>query len=230
MYETTHILVSKNAERLFSLLLLLYPEQYRKKFGQEMHLLFFEMYQEELTTKGSVGFVFLLLQISDITKSVIVQHRDLMTKIGMKKYIQHTLRINKYNMIGFFFLAPFLLMFITDLVSRILQGDLMHYNRPVYHYLSHTPLYWTPILYTIVIMFPLLAIVFNVIPLLQQKRKTVFTWFFVRKNLITLLIILAGIGCISIIKLHDFLPCMIHGMLRGGLAHFSQMFPYCQKA
>jgi hypothetical protein len=230
MYETTHVPVSKNAERLFGLLLFLYTEQYRRKFGEEMHLLFVEMYHEEIAEKGNVGLGFWLSQVADITKSVIEQHRDVMMKIGMKKYLQQTVHINRYNVIGFLFLVPFLLMFITDLVSRIAQGDLTHYNRPVYHYLSQTPLYWTPVLYTIVIIFPLLAIVSNVIPLLQQKRKTVFSWVFVRKNLITLLIILAGLGCISIIKLHDFLPCMIHGILRGGLAHFSQMFPYCQKA
>jgi hypothetical protein len=230
MYETTHVSVSRNAERMFALLLRLYPEQYRRKFGNEMHLLFSEMYQEELSAKGSIGLGFWFSQFIDITKSVIEQHKELVLKIGMKKYLQQTLHISKYNVIGFIFLLPFLLMFATDLISRIAQGDLTHYNRPVYHYLSQTPLYWTPVLFSIVVVFPLIAVIINAIPLLQQREKKVLSWVYLQKNSITLLLIAIGLGCIAIIKLHDFLPCMIHGILNGGLAHFTKMFPYCQRA
>lgn len=217
-------------ENLYNSLLYLYPEKYRAQYSHEMRLVFREMYQEQLKSRGKVGLEFWFLQIIDIVKSVIGEHLTLIEKAGIKKYSQQTLHINKYNVIGFLFLVPFFLMFATDLVSRIAQRDLTHYNRPVYHYLSQTPLYWTPVLYTIVIVFPLMAIALNVIPILHQKRKRVVDWNFVRKNFIALIIILTGLGCISIIKLHDFLPCMIHGLLNGRLTQFSQLFPYCQKS
>jgi len=197
-----------------------------------MRLVFLDLYQEEVTKKGSVGLMFWFFQVTDITKSVIEQHRDLIIKKGMKNYLQQTLHINKYNVIGFIFLLPFLLMFTTDLIARIVQGDLTHYNRPVYQFLFHTPLYWTPILYTIVFVFPLLAIMVNIIPLLQKKSRTknVFSFIYLRKNIVTLLLIVTGLGCIAIIKLHDFMPCMVQGIMHGGLTHFWQMFAYCRKA
>ena len=88
MYGTTPLSIPTNAEKLFNFLLLFYPQQYRKKFGQEMFLLFRDIYQEELTKKGSVSLAFWFTQFGDITKSVIEQHIDMIGKQGMKKYLQ----------------------------------------------------------------------------------------------------------------------------------------------
>jgi hypothetical protein len=231
MYETTIISVPRNAKKMFELLLLLYPTQYRKEYGREIELVFYDLYQEEIAKKGNAGFRFWFSQVGDILQSVIEQHKELVLKVGMKRYLQQTLHVNKYNVIGFLFLLPFLLMFTTDLISRIAQGDLTHYNRPVYHYLSQTPLYWTPVLFSIVVLFPLIAVTVNVIPLLQQKKKRMFSLVYLRKNIITFIIILAGLGCIAIIKLHDFMPCMIHGLLKeAGLINFSKVFAVCRNA
>lgn len=230
MYDTTELSLPHQVKKIVTFFMLLYPESYRRQFGNDTLSVFEALYREELVKNGSVSMRFWFVQLWDLTKSIITEHKDLIKKVGVKKYLKETFHITKYNIIGFFFLLPFLLLFTIDLLSRIAQGDLTHYNRPVYHYLSQTPLYAAPVLYTIIIVFPLLAIAFNVIPLLLQKRKSFFSFVFMRKNILTLCIILAGIFCISIIKLHDFLPCMIHGVLRGGLLHFSKLFPYCQKA
>ncbi|SRR5258708_22323 len=162
-------------------LLLLYPDIYRKKFGQEMLILFADIYKETIAKKGKVGFVFWFAVFLDTTKSALEQHLQLVKKQGVKKYLQNTLRINRYNIIGALLLLPFLSVFVIDLVARISQGDLVHYNRPVYNLLSHTLFYWTPILFIWVILFPTLAILVNLIPLIQnivKKHQTVNRVFF----------------------------------------------------
>src|SRR6185312_6663899 len=99
MYDTTQLSLPTNAEKLFNFLLLFYPEQYRRKYGQEMRLLFQDLYREEIAKKGSVSATFWLIQIGDITKSVIEQHIDMIQKQGLKKYLQKTLHINRFNVL-----------------------------------------------------------------------------------------------------------------------------------
>jgi hypothetical protein len=157
MYDATELSVPANAEKLFNFLLFFYPKQYRKKYEQEMRLLFQDMYQEELIKKGSISLTFWLAQFGDITKSVSEQHINMIQKQGMKKYLEQTLHINKYNVISGIFLLPVIFMTLVEIISRIAQGDLTHYNRPVYAFFSHTFLYWTPIPFIWVILFPLFA-------------------------------------------------------------------------
>src|SRR5207248_2005156 len=107
-------------------------------------------------------------------KSVVEQHVYLMAKYGMKRYLQNTLHMNKYNIIGGILLLPFFIMMVIDTLARVIQGDLFHYNRSVYAFLSHTPLYWFPVLFTWTFLFPFLAIVLNLIPIvIQGTRKRV---------------------------------------------------------
>src|SRR6185437_14594929 len=95
-------------------LLLLYPQQYRKKFGHEMLTLFEDIYHETLVKSGKIGFTFWLSINFDIAKSAFEQHRQLLKKQGMKKYSQQTLHINKYNIIGGLLLLPFFSMFVIE--------------------------------------------------------------------------------------------------------------------
>jgi len=233
MYKTVTLPVSTNAEKLFNFFLLFYPEQYRKKYGQEMLMLFHDMYQEELEKKGNIGVEFWFSQVGDMTKSVIEQHIDMIGKQGMKKYLQNTLHINKYNMVSGIFLLPIFFMTLTEIISRIAQGDLIHYNRPVYAFLSHTPLYWTPVLFTWVILFPLVAALISFIPLVKaisKKNVSIFSFAFLKKNTITIGILLIGFGFIALIKLHDFMPCMFYGITHFGFGQFNHIVSVCRKA
>jgi hypothetical protein len=156
---------------LLRILFLLYPLPYRKKFENEMLLVFNDMYQEELTEYGKIRTVFWLSQSVDLFKSIIEQHEEFARKYGFKKYIKNILHINKYNVLGVIFLLPFISMFLVDLSSRILQGDLTHPNTSILHGIYNTPLYWAPILFMWVILFPVLAVITNVIPLLLTLLK-----------------------------------------------------------
>src|SRR5579872_2524246 len=171
MHKTENLVIVSKAQKIFQSLLLLYPEKYRKKFGQEMLLMFEDLYQEKFVKDGNVGVFFWLTISLDIIKNSFEQHGELIQKQGLRKYMQKTFRINKYNIIGFLLLLPFFSVFIIDLIARIAQGDLTHYNRPVYALLSHSLLYWFPVLFTWVIIFPALAVLFNVIPLLKDIHK-----------------------------------------------------------
>lgn len=233
MYKAEILLVSAHAEKLFNLFLLFYPEQYRKKYGHEMLLLFQDMYQEELTKKGDISLTFWFSQFVDITKSVIEQHIDMIQRQGMKKYLQQTLHVNSYNIISVIFLLPVILMTCVEVISRITQGDLTHYNRPVYAFFSHTFLYWTPVLYTWVILFPLLAAVISFIPIVKSflKRKTGLSSLkFILPNIIGIAISLFGLGFIALIRLHDFVPCTIHGLTNLGFEKLNYILSVCRNA
>jgi hypothetical protein len=233
MYDTTPLSVPTNAEKLFNFLLFFYPKQYRRKYGKEMRLLFQDMYQEEVTKKGSVSLTFWFSQVGDITKSLIEQHIDIIQKQGIKKYLQQTFHINKYNVISGIFLLPVFFMTLVELISRIAQGDLTHYNRPVYAFFSHTFLYWTPILFTWVILFPLLAALISFIPLVKaisKKKVSVFSIAFLHRNIITIGILFIGFGFIALIKLHDFMPCMFYGLTHFGFGQFGHIVSVCRRA
>ncbi len=231
MHDTEKSVAVTKGYVLYKSLLILYPESYRKKFEQEMLTIFEDISQEQLRKSGKTGISFWLSLSFDIARSAAEQHMQLLKKQGMKKYIHQTLLINRYNIIGALLLLPFLTVFAIDVLARILQGDLVHYNRPVYNYLSHTPFYWTPNLFIWVILFPALAVFTNLIPLIKnsiKKRKTIFQFVFLRENAVTLLILAVGLGFLAIIKLHDFAPCMIHGLLRVGIGQLPKIISVCK--
>ena len=229
MHDVAHVSLSKNTERMFSFLLALYPEQYRKRFGKEMWTVFRDMYDEEFTQKGSVGFDFLFKQFGDISKSVVEQHSDLMRRQGMKKYFH----LSNYNIIGGILLLPFLTLLGLDFFGRLVQGDFYHYNRAWYAAITQSILYKEPFMLQIILIFaPFLAVILNIIPIINSlqrtKKLTLKTFFFA--NPLAFLILALGLFCLLIVYGHDFVPCMVHGIINGGLFHFSQMFSFCRNA
>lgn len=217
----------------FKTLLLLYPASYLRKFGKEMLITFEDMYQEKMLRDGEIGFTFWFSIFLDIIKSTFEQHRVALKKQGMKKYVNKTLHINRYNVIGTLLLLPFLSVLSIDLLARFAQDDITHYNRPLYLYLSHTVFYWTPILVIWVILFPTLAVLLNLIPLIQniiKKHGSLFKLSFIKHNALTLTILAIGLGFLAIIKLHDFAPCIFHGLLRFGVGKLPYIFSYCKNA
>ena len=63
MHDTEKLTLISKEQKIFQNLLVLYPEQYRKKFGQEMLFTFEDLYQEKLAIDGKLG-VFFWLTIS----------------------------------------------------------------------------------------------------------------------------------------------------------------------
>lgn len=232
MYDTTQLAVPKSTENIFGIMMLLYPSEYRVRFGHEMFLVFQDMYFSEIEKTGKVGILFWLSQIADMTTSVIEQHKLLIIKKGMKKYLQQTLPYTIYNIIGGILLLPFFTLFAIDFAARIAQGNMTHYNRPVYAFLSHTPLYWSPVLFSIAILFPAIAVLLNVIPLAQQlikKHISLFSFTFLKQNIVSLVLLIIALGFLANIKLHDFVPCFVHGITRIGL-NIPQIYSVCKNA
>ncbi len=233
MYDTKTIQLPEKAEKLFSLLLLFYPKEYKKKFGNEIQILLKDLYQEELATRREVEIWFWISKSMDIIKNAFIQHIDLINQQGMKKYLKSEFNFNRYNLIGTIFLTPALTVFAIDLISRVIQFDLVHYNRPVYNFLSHTPLYWYPVLVTWVIVLPTLAVIINLIPLIknmQSKKKSIYVKLFNKQNLFSLIILFLGLMFLAIIKLHDFAPCILHGLILKGFSNLGLIINMCRNA
>jgi hypothetical protein len=233
MHNTEKSVVVSTSYIFFKNLLLLYPNRYRKKFGQEMLFTFDDLYQEKLHRDGKIGILFWVVIFFDITKTAFEEHGIEMKKKGMKRYVQKTLNINKYNIIGALLLLPFFSVFFIDLAARIAQGDMIHYNRRIYAFLSHTIFYQTPVLFIWVILFPILAAILNLIPVLQNnknKQESPFHFSFVKQNLISLSLIAIGLGFLAIIKLHDFAPCIVHGLIHIGVGRLPYIISFCKNA
>lgn len=209
MYKTEELTVPITKESfIYKTLLFLYPDQYRKKFGEQMLLVFQDMYEDEYKNFGKIRSVFWLRVSTDALQSIITQHLDFIKKEGLKKYLREVLHVNKYSVIGAILLLPFTTILGLDFVARILQRDLTHYSRPLNNYFSHIFLYQDhigkiPLLWFVLIFFPILSIVLNIIPL----HKSFF------KNPVTLAILgLAGLALL-IVYGHDFVPCIVQGIL-----------------
>lgn len=208
---------------LYKTLLSFYPYQYRKRFGAEMLFVFEELYKEEIAKNGKTGPRFWFSIIRDATQSIIVQHLDSMKKQGIRKYLQQTLHINKYNLVGFILLLPILIVSAIDLISRIMQGNLFRYNRATYAFLSHSFLYKFPVIFIWVVLFPVLAVAINIIPLITKRDKK-------HINILSVVVLIAGLSFLAMIKLHDFAPCVVHGLFKVGIGQLPHVISVCRKA
>lgn len=192
-----------------------------------MERVFSEMYSEE----KHPGVFFWSKIISDTALSGINQHLDSLGEKGFKNYLTDTLYINGFNIAGLILLLPAISMLTIDMVARIIQGDLVHYNRPVYNLVSHTFLYQYPILLTWVFIFPTLALILNLLSLilnLSQKKMRIFSLGFIKRNFFNLLFIGVGFFFLALIYGHDIFPCTVHGIIRFGLNNLINSFNYCR--
>ena len=232
MYNISeNAMVEEKSDRLYEMLLLLYPEPYRIKFGREMLYTFRDMRDEERTKRGMAGVVFWSTILFDTLLSAVHEHREAIRKDGMKKYLHRTPKLNNYNLVSLILLLPFLLMAGIDLISRILQGDLFHYNRAAYAAVSQTPLYWYPILFTWVILFPILAIVISIIPLALNSRKvSVPGVAYLGQYAGSVILIALAAMLLAFIKLHDFLPCLMQNISMTGFRDLPSIISLCRKA
>ena len=223
--------VEEISDRLYEMLLLIYPEPYLKKFGREMLYTFQDMREEELAKRGMVGVVFWCGIIIDSLLSALREHNEVIRKDGMKKYLYQTLKLNNYNLVSLILLLPYFIMAVIDLTGRILQGNLGHYNPATYAALSQTPLYWYPILFTWVILFPILAIAISLIPLAMNGKKIAWPDIaYLRQNPGGVIVITVAALLLATIKLHDFVPCMVHNISMNGFNNLPSIIALCRKA
>ena len=233
MHETRGISGVK-AEQFYRTLLYMYPEIYRKRFGNEMLFVFQDLYQEESVKHGKAGIMFWFAIVTDIMQSAMLQHIILIQKNGIKNYFHITI----YNIIGAVFLLPFLMLFCIDFFGRLIQGNFTHYNKVTYNYISHTVLYSTynghaSLLWTTLILAPCLAVVSNCIPVFagvirHKKKATIKTLFLT--NPLAFVIIAIGAFCLLVVYGHDSIPCMMNRIYDHGFGNVGHMLSFCRNA
>ena len=211
---------------LYKKLFYLYPKKYRDEFGNQILLVFKDLYNDELKDKGRVGFVFWILQFADLTNSLLSENMDSFFSKGFRKYFN----LNNYNIIGGLLLLPLFTVTFIDLLTRIAQRDLVHYNRPVYSALSHTLFYQPSVLFIWIVFFPLLAILLNILPIIKNLRKKRMNKAFIRNNFWSFLFLFCGIFFLFMIRFHDFAPCFVHGILLKGINDLGPVINFCNGA
>ena len=72
----------KTAERIYGVLLTLYPRGYREAFGPEMMQTFLDHYEDVARSGGHVGSGFWLSALTDEIKNIARQHRASLTTAG----------------------------------------------------------------------------------------------------------------------------------------------------
>jgi len=214
-------------------LLYLYPESFRDKFGGEIQMVFQDAYQEELAMRGTVSLGFWLSALIDLVQSVVAQHADIIRKQGMKSYLQETLQLNKFHVIGAILLLPFAFLLGVDFVGRVIQGDLLRSNAEFAQGLS----LWiagsgqAPLLWIIFVSLPLAAVVLNMIPVIRSrfapKQAEAATK---RLNLLTVAIIVIGLGLVTFAFGHDVIPCLARHLLQNGLNNLPNTLAVCGNA
>ena len=211
----------------------LYPESYRHEYGGQMMLVMEDLCREELARTGAVGAGFWLWQIMDVSQGVVKQHIYLMGGVGMKKYLMEEFGLSWFHMAGIMLLLPFLLVLTLDFSSRVVQGNLGHPNTGMLQVLNRTWLYSPQVLFVWIVLFPLMAALLALVPVIRRAKKEKVSWLnlnFLKLNLVSVVIILVGLGCVALVKFHDFAPCMAHGVLSHGFANFPNIFSVCRKA
>ena len=135
-------------------------------------------------------------------------------KNGMRWTERNKFQIKPYHLISGIFLFPFLIILSIEVLSRVAQGDLVHYNRQVYGFLSQTPIYWLPVLFTWAFLFPLLAVLLNLFTIVKQAKREherISSLKFIKKNIVSYLFMFTGLAFLAIIAPH-FIPFLIHGI------------------
>ena len=232
MYDTEEtVLPSTKPDAFYKILLLVYPEPYRKHFGEQMLFAFEDMYQAELEKHGKIRLGFWFSIFLDTTESVITEHINMIKKQGIKNY----LNINKYNVIGGILLLPFVLILGSDFIGRVVQGDFSHPNMGVVGFLSRSVLYggYDKLLWAILVFAPLMAAILNLIPVISSlKRKkeklTISTLLFTSP--LSLLIVGMGLLFILIEAGHDAVPCFVNHLISNGLGNIWQTILVCKNA
>jgi hypothetical protein len=222
-------------KRFYRALLWLYPEAYRNQFGEQLELVFDDLCQEELSRHGRLEAGFWGWVIADTLRGAAVEQGAALTDQGMKRYLQTTLHVNRFNVLGLLLLTPFFVMLGVDGLGRIAQGDLLHPNQAWYAVLARTPLYtFPPALFSVVLLLPALAMLINCIPILsrlrQYRHNTLTLGQVVSTNLVALAIMGLGLSFVALALWHDVVPCMARGILSGGLSDIRHVIAVCRNA
>ncbi|MCL4384096.1 hypothetical protein M1116_01455 [Patescibacteria group bacterium] len=226
-------MLNQKVTNFYRHLLHLYPSAYQRRFNTEMLTTFNDLYHDEVKLYGKIKPWFLLEMTTDTILNIINEHFFMIKKHGLLNY----LHFNRYHLLGGILLSPFITLLSYDLIGRLVQGDLFHYNRAFYYFISHTFLYANYfgrpyLLWLIIVLAPIIAIIINLLPfifLIVNIKQNNFSRILF-SNFITFIIIFTGLLALLIVYGHDFFPCFIQAIYHRGLQNIFNIISICQKA
>ncbi|MDR3642859.1 MAG: hypothetical protein P4L74_04505 [Candidatus Doudnabacteria bacterium] len=188
---------------------------FQKQHGLEMRQTFDELIKD-------YGLVKTWLRVlPDFFISVLI--------INIKDFMEKSSLQFKLALWGVAMLVPF-----TLLVLAAMLGTLFHFpaNNFIGQHILAGHLGLAPF---ILIILPMGAFFMNLVPLVnnlfQQKQTSdVASLEFIRTNVLTLVVAVAGIGAAAFIPAHDAIPCFINGLIAQHFHNIVPLFDACRNA
>ncbi len=176
--------------------------------------------------KEDISLSFWTRLILDVIISTVDQHLQLLSKLGLTKYIKTVLGANGFIFfISLVLLLPFISLMSFDTGMLLLTGS-REIMKPFYN-----SLFWSPqVILTVVFILPGLTVLLNFLVILKsasRKRYNLLTVNFITQNFFNLAVLFLGLGAIFILFAHDFIPCMVHQTFQKGLLNFIPNLNYC---
>jgi hypothetical protein len=215
--------------------LLLYPERFRLRFGEQMQAAFEDLYVETRRQSGQPGAGFWLWLAKDTVRGAAGQHLAAIQEVGVLNHLRQTLHISGYTIGSAVLLLPFLFLFGIDFIGRLVQLDFSHPNRALYT----SPFYTLPesgrtdVLWAIVVAAPVAAIALNCIPIAQFLKRS--AWRVSPRRLLVccapaLVVMIGAFGALGVTYGHDVAPCLANHLLANGLNDFGRTLSICRDA
>lgn len=212
------------ANLIYELLLELYPKNYQKEYGQEMRLLFNDLYREELAYHPEIRLVFWFRLIWDLLITTLEQHLDLISKIGLLKYLKITFNLDTLKLISLLSILPILFFTILDFTTVFLTG-----SRKTLETIYNNP-YWVYEI-TIIFFLPLILFMVNLAFLLKNlgnQKNNPLSLRFLSQHYFEILL---GLFCLGILVLafgHDIIPCTYNNIFSKGFLNIGSILTYCR--
>lgn len=198
----------------YEVLLSLYPREHRKEYGDEMRLLFRDLYQEEHDRHDEIGIGFWFRLTLDVIKSTFVEHILLLKKIGFENYAREIYHLDRPFFVGFILIFPSLLINTIDDVNLLLLAN-NNWLKPIFE--SE----WGAAVFFICYLFlPLLALLLSMLYIgktYKGEKHKVISLSFLAHQFPRFVIIFLSVLSILLVIGHDTIPCAIQMVFSKGL-------------
>lgn len=181
--------------RLYKKLLFLYPEQFRRKYGQQLLQTFDDILANEPSKFNRIGLCVKEIFIMPI--NIVEQHLINISRRGglQKKTV--------VSIVAFTLLVPFILSLMSDEIAESLYGQ----------HLFNTWLWSAPVLITWVIILPLISLVISLLTYLisvfRTSKKNGALSLQLRRSWPIITTFSLSLGILLIVVFHDSAHCWL---------------------
>jgi|SRR5579884_3026131 len=208
-------------EEVYDTMLYVYPEKHLRRYGPLMHQNFRDLYREAKAEDGYKGVLKLwILLVKDIFTSSLSEHMEEIERQGLKKHLQKDLHLNKATVVAGLLMVPFCLFVALGMTFSFFYAP---DNNPLYH----SFLYKWPLLFTMIVACPALALLISLANIFSHQDN-IFSLTFIRKNILTLAVLVAAMGALTLVFGHDMIPCTLNGIFHQGPLNLPNIYQYCR--